>query len=648
MSAGDKLVFDIETDDLLQKVTKIHLICTFDIEDGSVKIYHDEPWNFKGRCGSVEEGLHALEEAKLTAGHNICQYDIPVMEKLTGFQSKDQVRIDTLALSRLLYPDRFTHDLGSWAKKLRTKVHKVQNEDWTELSQNMIDRCVADILINEKLLTYFQVTTNEHLEKNTNWLDALFLEQEVQAIHAEQTLTGVKYFVEQAKATMANFDGRMNVLKKIIMDGAPPVLDVPGVTKVKIQELREGLSDDFVKGTTPFKKDGSTTAVVDRWFNEEDTVYGTEYRMRDTVAGRFCKVEFLPMNVNSDTQIKKFLKQLGWVPDEWNTKKQPNGTYLKTSPKLTETSYGSLPEGLGKTVVDYRCLKHRRGLIQSLKDDTKGALAKVRPDGRVSAEAITCGTPTARYRHSGAVCNIPRPSSPWGKEIRELYGVEPGWWMVGIDLSGIEARMLAHFCAMFDGGNAFAELILTKKDGGWHSANAELWNCTRDQAKEFLYALMYGAGPTKLGNILGRDVKVGKRNRDAFMNAYTPYAELLIALEENITRNGGYLVGLDGRRFYIRNKKDALNTLLQGNSAIIFKKWMVDLARIRKEATAPIKQMIAYHDETQNEVQSEHRSIAEKFGEDACTAAYSIGKQFKLRVDLAADYSIGRNWSDTH
>jgi len=182
-----------------------------------------------------------------------------------------------------------------------------------------------------------------------------------------------------------------------------------------------------------------------------------------------------------------------------------------------------------------------------------------------------------------------------------LYGVGPGHLQIGIDLSGIEARMLCHFCFDYDGGEEFAKLVLCKDKGGdWHSANAAMWGCTRNDAKTELYALMYGAGPAKLGATLGKSKAVGKKNKDRFMKAYKCYHQLVAALEEEFENNGGFIYGLDGRKFYVRSKKDVLNTLLQGNSAIVFKNWMVEVDRLRREFVrnhnVDLRQIIAYVD----------------------------------------------------
>ena len=74
----------------------------------------------------------------------------------------------------------------------------------------------------------------------------------------------------------------------------------------------------------------------------------------------------------------------------------------------------------------------------------------------------------------------------------------PGYSLVGSDLSGLELRCLAHF--LNDGGEYAKEVI----DGDVHTANmAAAGLATRDQAKTFIYALLYGAGNAKIGSIVG-------------------------------------------------------------------------------------------------------------------------------------------------
>ena len=221
--------------------------------------------------------------------------------------------------------------------------------------------------------------------------------------------------------------------------------------------------------------------------------------------------------------------------------------------------------------------------------------------------------------------------------------------MIGVDLSGIEARMLTNFCFQFEGGPEFAELVL---HGDWHSENAELWVCSRNDAKTELYALVYNAGPAKLGAILGKDAKVGKKNKDRFMRRYPCYHMLVKSLEDELKRNGGYIYGLDGRRFYVRAAKDVLNTCLQGNSAIVFKHWMLacqsERAAFMERNLVELRQIIAYHDELQDELYCDSEDLANEWGNIATKCAAEVGKKFNLNVPIAAEYKIGTNWADCH
>ena len=70
---------------------------------------------------------------------------------------------------------------------------------------------------------------------------------------------------------------------------------------------------------------------------------------------------------------------------------------------------------------------------------------------------------------------------------------------VGADASGLELRMLAHYLAAYDGG-AYAKVLLEGDidTANQHAAGLE----TRDNAKTFIYAFLYGAGDEKLGSIV--------------------------------------------------------------------------------------------------------------------------------------------------
>ena len=101
--SGITYVFDIETDGLLDDVTKIHCLAMQDLDTGDRKVFspHD---------GNISDGLVALRTADTIIGHNIIGYDLPVIRKLyPGWKTEAKV-IDTLIMSRLYMPDMLDYD----------------------------------------------------------------------------------------------------------------------------------------------------------------------------------------------------------------------------------------------------------------------------------------------------------------------------------------------------------------------------------------------------------------------------------------------------------------------------------------------------------------------------------------------------------
>ena len=179
-------------------------------------------------------------------------------------------------------------------------------------------------------------------------------------------------------------------------------------------------------------------------------------------------------------------------------------------------------------------------------------------DGRVRGYVNSNGAITGRMTHSDPnMAQVPSVASPYGKECRALWGVSNSdtHKLVGTDASGLELRCLAHY--MND--TNFTEEVLT---GDVHTANQRAAGLkTRDQAKTFIYAFLYGAGDVKIGNIVGGDAVDGRRLKDKFLKNTPALARLREAVGRASTR--GFLYGLDRRRIAVRSEHSALNTLLQ-------------------------------------------------------------------------------------
>ena len=288
-------------------------------------------------------------------------------------------------------------------------------------------------------------------------------------------------------------------------------------------------------------------------------------------------------------------------------------------------------------IRDYLMLQKRVAQIESW-------LEAMKDDGRVHGKVITNGAVTGRMTHSSPnMAQVPNAGSIYGHECRECWTVEEGNVLVGCDASGLELRMLAHY--MKDEDYVKTVVEGSSKDGtDVHTKNQKAAGLqTRDQAKTFIYAFLYGAGPSKIGSIVGGGAKDGERLIASFLKA-TP---ALQRLRDTVGKyaNKGFVPGLDGRKIWVRSEHAALNSLLQGAGAIVMKKALCIFYDKIKENKWKVKLVANVHDEFQFECPP---SIAEEAGKAARQSIIDAGIYFNLRCPLDGEYKIGKSWRHTH
>jgi DNA polymerase I len=338
--------------------------------------------------------------------------------------------------------------------------------------------------------------------------------------------------------------------------------------------------------------------------------------------GKQLKDKVEVFNVGSRQQIAKRLSSLGVRFDKVTDKGNPI-----VDEAVLETI--DLPEA--KVVSEYLMLQKRYAQVNSW-------LEHVKEDGRVHGRVISNGAVTGRMTHqSPNMAQVPASHSPYGHECRSCWTVPEGKKLVGFDASGLELRMLAHYMKDEDYTN---EII----NGDIHTANQRLAGLeSRNQAKTFIYALLYGAGDEKLGSVAGGGRTTGKKLRESFLNNLPSFAALKDRVSNASSR--GYLTGLDGRRLQVRSEHSALNTLLQAAGAIVMKKALVILDDYAKLWKLDYKIIGNIHDEVQSEVAEKD---AEKFGWLAVECLKAAGLEFNLRCPLDGEYKVGTTWADTH
>jgi DNA polymerase I-like protein with 3'-5' exonuclease and polymerase domains len=181
-------------------------------------------------------------------------------------------------------------------------------------------------------------------------------------------------------------------------------------------------------------------------------------------------------------------------------------------------------------------------------------------------------------------------------------------------------------------------------NGDIHTANQHLAGLeSRDQAKTFIYALLYGAGDEKLGSVASAGRAAGKTLRERFMSNLTAYADL----KDRVSREAvcGWISGLDGRKLYIRSEHAALNTLLQSAGAIVMKKALCLLQEYAILWNLDYYFVGNIHDEVQAEVRADH---ADKYGRLAVSCLEAAGIELGLNCKLTGEYKVGSSWKETH
>jgi DNA polymerase-1 len=386
------------------------------------------------------------------------------------------------------------------------------------------------------------------------------------------------------------------------------------------RQERNGFNFDLKKATV------LQAEVADRMANITDELQAVfppivEERISEKT-GKRLKDKVTRFNVGSRKQIGDRLKSLGWQPTEFTESGQP---------KIDETVLRGVTIPQAAPIAEYLTLQKTDGFLSSW-------IKNVCSDGKIRGSVITCGTVTNRMaHHSPNLGQVPSTKSLYGAECRSLFIANEGEVLVGADLSGIELRCLAHY--MQD--KKYTEQIL---DGDIHTYNQKAAGLpTRDNAKTFIYAFLYGAGAEKLGQIVGKGSQAGGRLKSKFMKSVPSLAKLIEKVQR-ISRKGA-VPAMDGRYIRVQSEHSALNMLLQSAGAIVAKQWIVETHKLMREHNIKFTQVAMVHDEIQASVPPEQ---AEQAGKLMVQAAKNAGEVLKFRIPVDAEYSVGKSWLDTH
>lgn len=529
------------------------------------------------RPAEIGKLLKDLDAQPQLVGHNIQGFDLLVLKKLYGYEYKGRV-VDTLVMSRLIWPDIASTDFNR-----------------KDFPKQLIGRHSLEAW------GYRVGLLKGEFAKTTDWQS--FSEEMLEYCQRDTDITAAllqhivnKGWAEQSCALEHAF---AKCIDDMMQTGFAFAQADATQLAAKLMRERADIDAQLVSIFPPF---------VDKY---------------TTPKKKIERSKLTAFNPQSRGHIARALREkYGWQPKEFTDTGEP---------KLDESILSVLPYSEAPMLLRRLTIQKRLG---QLAEGTQNWMAQVKADGRIHGFVNHNGAVTGRCTHS----NPNMAQVPKEPEYRGLFVAGQGKVLVGCDAAALELRCFAHYLARYDAG-AYAKEVLS---GDIHTANQKAAGLpTRAQAKTFIYALLYGAGDEKMGEIVGGGAKEGKTIRAKFMRAIPAYADLLADIKAAVKKRG-YLLGMDGRRLAIRSEHAALNTLLQSAGAVLMKQATV-LACAKLQGRAS---MVAHvHDEMQFECRSE---LAEEVKAVLPKCIEEAGTLLAFRIPMAGEARVGRTWAETH
>lgn len=584
---------DIETDGL--DATVIWVMCWENIRTKET-----------GKCLGKEEIAQFFEDTagSIYVGHNVLKFDAPTINRLAGTKLVVSKIVDTLILSTIYNPSiQGGHSLGAWGPRIG--FEKIDFNDWTHLSEEMITYCHMDVKITAEL---FRKLTKVLKRIGFSELTC-YIQHYITSILQRQHNNGFYFDGPRALAFYQQLRRREEDLQDEIRAVFPP-------ERVLVRER------------PAFTKSGALTAL----YQKDRDRYVVEL---DERTGTYRAYEDVQFNIGSPKQRAEKLTMLGWEPEE----RTPTG-----APKVTEKSLVKFAEETGipevALITKWMSVNGRANMVNTWLENWNERTHCIH------GKLFTADT--LRFRHQAPnTANIPAVRTTkegevlraeagfYTYEARDLWCARPGRVLVGTDAAGLELRMLAHYLNRED----FTEQVV---NGDPHQFNADLVGITRPNAKTLIYAAMYGAGPPKIAATLKVPLKEGARIRTMFLERLGIQGLMEECQREQET---GRVWLCDGAGVVCPSPHAALNYKLQGGGARVMALGSIILEKhIRRVGLDSLK-VGDIHDEWQYDV---HPDDAPEHARLSVQSIREAGEELNLNVPLDGSAKQGRTWAETH
>ena len=680
------LVGDCECNDLIdyntgQFPTKLHCAVFCDVSVKPNKWYEFIPddWIKPGDgYYPISQLKDLLEKSKKVTMHNLMGYDRHVFEKLAGYLLPLEKCDDTLIKSRMSYPRRpGGHSIENWASTVGG-VQKVQHEDWSTFSFDMLHRCKTDVFIGIKVNN----TVNRELKSCSQ--KSIIIEHKFVDYLEEQKKNGFYRDKKKVEALYASITSEMKDIE------------------TQLRKIFKPLPVRPKKGTKYYKKKVKGDGTLHKRCRDYLDTYGLP---EDT--GDHSVITYEDFNPGSARQRVKHLLAIGWTPSEYTKTGQPK------SPKADDVSLENIKIPEVKLFGRYLKLQSYAGTLEQW---IEGADS----NGYVHCSIIHIEPWTHRSAHRAPnMGNVPSvdKNPEFGPPMRECWQVDSADnVLVGADASGIQSRALAHYIAESTGQSEYVDIVANPnvdihlynmdKSGiqrieetgpeRYSPKNKDKYKKGRAKSKTFFYAFVLNSGYYKTGLLTKPDEDEYERLYEWMLDNTTtgydgkprPIKETLdysmeymsipktmenyaIATKGFQVKNtfinnvpgladfkskGGFIgkrgkignvIMPDGRfiRLPEKNAYHVMAALLQGFEAVAMRVAILQSRKLLNDKGIWFKERNYVHDEVQRECRAEDAHIV---GQAFVDAIEWTGDYLNSLCPLTGEYQIGNNWAETH
>lgn len=618
---------DIEADDLLENVTKIHCVCVINLVTKEERSFTDG-----------EEFRAWLERDYILVGHNFLAYDLVVLNRLWGARIPSSRVVDTFVLSQLYNPNYSGgHSLEAWG--LRLKYPKGAHEDFSKFTPQMLAYCKRDT----RLAALLFIKLSERMRQVGFSEKGIELEHQAwNIIQNKQKRNGFPFDYKRAQELYLILRTREEELKNEIYKLWPPKLQCVG-------EYRKA-----------YKKDGSHSADYKRHIQQYP-----KSEINDD--GSYRVFDYVSFNLGSPPQRVAKLLELGWEPTERTKAGNPK---VDEDSLLAFAELSNTPEikALAKWVV----INSRANMLYNVKKNGEEGgwlVAYNEKTGAIHGNLFIAAT--LRYRHNNPnSANIPAvrlkkdengneqiqygEEGLWTYECRDLWtcGNPEEWSLVGLDGTGIQNRCLVHGLIATVGAEIVEPFKNLSLSGDIHKRNIEVLGlANKAAAKKFYYTLMMGGGGARLAADQAQfgtklSAREGDKLKKKMIETIPGFYEFIEALKKEL-RETGRIKLCDETPILVSSEHMVIPYKLQGDESRLMKQAMVYVDQeVRRHGLAEhVLKVADIHDEWQYRVRNPY---VDQFIGMALPCFPRAGESFNYNIIIEGDAKVGKTWAQTH